>query len=601
MSSDERTSTAGPQTFASDLHVDVNASKMMPTVASTAKPEGVQKKLRKGTKSCLPCSPRQSKAAARAAALSDRQHKSSRYQQAIRALRSHLPAPEELVEIVENDTSWWTLYRDALGLVWTGYDTMRSFALHVSDDADPSVVALLLVCLAISTGDQRRYLPPVEEHIVNYDEYAGTEYGLNTLMALGLCYMSSLQPRRAWTVYGGANTLLQLNDCILHLRKRSERHINIFWQLFHADRWVSLMIGLPYTVSDHFCDLQIAPLHVLGPGTWLYRHLAVTTGRVIDHLQAQNVKGPILSSAMKIEEQIDEIVTQMPTDYLDIEKVRMCSDAAVKNTRLYRVVHIHLLRSYVHMPFFLSPKKESRYSFSRRSCVDDARAILVAFLEVFDSDPNAAADGTVLNFTAFTAAVIVLLGLIGYGRLDPPSADISLLGHDEDSDPILRTRGAIEQGARTKIAGRLSAKCCSALDSLIASAQSSTCSDPIVLPYFGTLSINPLRIADPELEKQASSANISVPADAEVQATPRYASGVSNLSDSLVAPVVHESNLNSAFVYQGLFLPSNDESHWLSNTGHSSTIGDMDWTATQHFGEDSDWSWLNSDLPPTLL
>ncbi|USW53869.1 hypothetical protein Slin15195_G071880 [Septoria linicola] len=199
------------------------------------------------------------------------------------------------------------------------------------------------------------------------------------------------------------------------------------------------------------------------------------------------------------------------------------------------------------------------------------------------------------------SAVIVLLGLIGYGRLDPPSADISLLGHDEDSDPILRTRGAIEQGARTKIAGRLSAKCCAALDSLIASAQSSTCSDPIVLPYFGTLSINPLRIADPELQKQASSANISVPADAEVQATPRYASGVSNLSDSLVAPVVHESNLNSAFVYQGPFLPSNDESHWLSNTGHSSTIGDMDWTATQHFGEDSDWSWLNSDLPPTLL
>lgn len=362
------------------------------------------------------------------------------------------------------------------------------------------------------------------------------------------------------------------------------------------------MIGLPYTVSDHFCDLDIAPLHVLGPGTWLYRHLGVITGRVIDHLQAQNVKGPTVSNAMKIEEQLGETIAKLPAEYLDMEEVRKCSDTADKNTRLYRVVHFHQLRTYLHMPFFLSSEKESRYSFSRRSCVDDSRAILVAYLEVFDSDPNAAADGTVLNFTAFTAAVIVLLGLIGYGRLELPHADSSLLGHEGDSTLIFRTRDAIKQGARTKIAGRLSAKCCAALDSLIASAQSSSCSDPIVLPYFGTLSIQPLGATDPDDQKHASSTNISVPSNAGVQASPRYASGVSNLSDSLVAPPVHESNLNSPFVYQGPFLPgNNNESHWLYNFGNSSTTGDMEWTAIEGFGQDSGWSWLYADLPPSLV
>lgn len=154
----------------------------------------------------------------------------------LHALRSYLPSKADMDEILRFNTSWWPLYRDSLGLVWTGCDTLQSFASHALMSCEPTVTALLLVCLAISTGNQRTYLPPVEQLILNHDQYAGTEHGLNCLMALGLCYMSSLQPRRAWTVYRRANTLLQLNG--LHLRMRSEKHVNLFWQLFHADRWV---------------------------------------------------------------------------------------------------------------------------------------------------------------------------------------------------------------------------------------------------------------------------------------------------------------------------------------------------------------------------
>ncbi|PPJ53218.1 hypothetical protein CBER1_11752 [Cercospora berteroae] len=319
---------------------------------------------------------------------------------------------------------------------------MRAFVAETIVDNDPSVLALLLVCFALSTSDYQRYLPPVEEHIVNIDRYAGTAHGLNTLMALGLCY-------------------------------------------------VSLMIGLPYTLPDHFCDLTVAPLATLEPATWLYRQLCIVSGRIIDLLQRHDTRGPILSSALAIEERISEIRAELPTEYLDMDQVRACLDPLDKSTRLYRVVHVHLLHVYVHLPFFFRSEKEARFAFSRQRCIDESRELLVAYLEIFDTDHRMAANGTVLNLTAFTAAAVVLLGQTDYGRscqkhyheIQPPR-------QVQDLDLIIRTRDMIKCAAETKIAGRLSAKCYEALSALMSSAQSSDVNPHhVVLPYFGTVTI----------------------------------------------------------------------------------------------------------------
>lgn len=93
-------------------------------------------------------------------------------QRNLHALRIHLPSEAELDNILNSNTSWWPLYRDFLGLVWKGCDTMHSFATHALKSSDPTVTALLLVCIAISTGDQRSYIPRVEQLLVNHDQYA---------------------------------------------------------------------------------------------------------------------------------------------------------------------------------------------------------------------------------------------------------------------------------------------------------------------------------------------------------------------------------------------------------------------------------------------
>lgn len=70
---------------------------------------------------------------------------------------------------------------------------------------------ILLLCLTFSTGEHARYIPSVERYILNDDELASSKYGFQCLVALGLCLLSGSQPRRMWTVYRRANTLLQLH------------------------------------------------------------------------------------------------------------------------------------------------------------------------------------------------------------------------------------------------------------------------------------------------------------------------------------------------------------------------------------------------------
>ncbi|KAK4627301.1 Transcription factor sdnS [Fulvia fulva] len=392
-------------------------------------------------------------------------------------------------DIFKKRSSWWALYRETLGLVWTDpdRDTLKSFALQALKDGHPTQIGLLLVSFAISTGDAQKYLPPVERHILHSNDWAGSEYGMSCLVALGLCYMSSLQPRRAWMVYRRAISLLQLNG--LHIRRKTEKQELLFWQLFHADRWVSLMIGLPYMVPDHFCDATVAPLSQLGPSIWSYRKLGLVTARVIDCLQA--VKGPMLSVALQIEDELEEIQAQLPAQYLDLADIKACADSDDKLTRLYRVIHYYQLKIYIHLPFLLRSAHEAKYEYSRKSCIDDSRKLVEAYLEIFDASPSAAFDGLVLNFVAFTATVVVLLGLTGYGRSEGSQYVLPQAQVEHDWQIIYRVETALEEGAHTEPAQLLCKKCFTALDSLMLSALGQGGKNPrqVIIPYFGTLSL----------------------------------------------------------------------------------------------------------------
>lgn len=536
-------------------------------------------------------------------------HDSPEHLDAIRELCSHLPSEAELNDILDNHSSWWSLYRDTLGLVWGDEEcqSLRMFAKHALSTRHPSLLGILLTSLAISTGNLQKYLPVVERRIVGIDEYAGCEYGLGCLMALGLCYISSLQPRRAWTIYRRAVALLQLNG--LHVRRKSAKHELLFWQLFHADRWVSLMIGLPYCIPEQVCNVTIPSIDTMDTGIWLYRHLGLLTGQVIDCLQ--NVKGPTLAAVLQIEERMDEIKAQLPAGYLELAEVRTCTEPTEKYTRLYRLVHFHQLRAHIHLPFMLRSASQDRYRFNRESCIDDSRRLLEGYLEIFDSDPSIAAYGTVLNFTAFVAAIIVLMNV---ARCASAGSLSSRSRVDLDWRILHRVMDAIKHGGATNTAGLICRKCYTALEQLVSSALSTDENEPpkrVVLPYFGTLLItrppaqqSPSQPEDTHVDQEQVPAlptqnNWALDINQHVKNAQNMPFNVSMDGLAMSSNLPMYSGQTPApgvsFAYNGPFVPDGDPAGYglLPVTG--SGLGWFDEVDTG-----ADWSWLTADLPPIV-
>nr|POE48979.1 putative transcription factor gsfr1 [Quercus suber] len=523
---------------------------------------------------------------------------SVRYKRATESLCSIIPSQAELTDIVKHHSAWWPLWRDCVDLRLGNTETQdfQQFASYALADGHPALIATLLVGLAISTNDHQRYLPPVEQWILNDDELASTEHGLRCLMTLGLYHITTLQPRRAWTIYRKANALLQLNG--LHLtHSKNEKQGSIFWPLFHADRWVSLLIGLPYTLQDHLCDVRIPSINEMTVDLWMYRQLAVVTGRVIDCLQS--VRGPSLSAALAVEEQLDEIVKQLPHGYLDMKEIRSVDVKHAKLIRLYRVLHFYQLRAYVHLPLLLQSSKEERYEFSRKSCIDDNRRVLEAYLEVFDTEPIASMNGGVINFVAFIAAVIILLGMTGYGHQDKGPVS-PFPQKDRDWQMIYKVIGAIKASGKGMSAA-LCGQCHAALETLVHSVQDfrRDVEKTIVLPYFGAITIcGRGGNADPRADQSTLDSTVAndLVFDGSTTSNNNSEQSIRYQQDPRRHEDVGLSDIS--LVYSGPYLSSDTLGAW--PTGNVDNMNTLT-AAWDGMLNSDDWSWLNADLPPNLI
>ncbi|KAK6423831.1 hypothetical protein LTR81_003557 [Elasticomyces elasticus] len=532
-----------------------------------------------------------------------------RHAQALHDMAIALPSEVEMGIIFETRSSWWPLWRKSLDLVWGSAETttLKSFATHAIAEADPCLLAILLVAFATATGDRKRFLSPVETHIVNNDELAGTEHGLSCLMILGLCYLNNLQPRRAWSVYRRANSLLQLNG--IHLRHRtSAKRENIFWQLFHADRCllafrVSLMVGLPYSIPDHLTDLSIASVDELGASTFLYRHLAVLTGRVVDCISG--AKGPSFSAVIQVEEQMESVLLQLPDGFLEIESIRSCPQADEQMMRLYRSVHYHQLRAYLHISFFLRTGSSERYDYGRRSCVGDSRQLVEAYVEIFDIDHAAASDGSILNLTAFTATVVILMSALGYDRQYGQTINTQLTDKD-DWRLIYRVLDALKYGEQG-IAGALCRQCHNALDTLIRCARTNAEGDEasVVLPYFGTVTFKRRVTAGPSTPAylvNGPSASHSQFPSAVYDDLYTNGSNAAGLTSSTMESMPLGSLQDLQVDYHGPLTDEGALASWLPPYDWSSmqamTGGEQLWNGNIELGPE--WDWMKADLPPSM-
>lgn len=304
---------------------------------------------------------------------------------------------------------------------------------------------------------------------------------------------------------------------------------------------------------------------------------------------------------------MDALLAEFPDGYLNLSHILQFSDPSERLTRLYRSFHFYQLRAYIHLPFLLRSAKVPRYDFSRAHCLEDCRRLLRAYIAIFNESPAAASDGGVVNFNAFTAATIVLLGILGYVKSQERDSGSVKIHIEEDWSLVNQTMTVIKSGAKRQISALLCRKCYKALESLIhtvCNAEDKEGPQTVVLPYFGVISISHTSV-NPEptlLETPVTSTATDqyVPATSARNNAPEGQGLAQNWPFN--AFTISNSGFDVDFEYHGPWLPESAAMAPLSyySTGLPQSSGPEDHSFDPQELDSESWNWLHTNLPPNF-
>jgi hypothetical protein len=193
--------------------------------------------------------------------------------------------------------------------------------------------------------------------------------------------------------------------------------------LFQTDRFISLMMGAPYAVSDTDCNSSPkVGKHML--------RLAVLVGKVIDH-----TKSPGLTSYLSVLETDKELIdfsSQMlkdpwrhPPRHMPLPKTSRKSPEVELPVLIFNQARLML-----HLPWMLKSLTEAGLEYSQSGCFEAARAIIQLFKDNRLTDDHFSGSKCApIDLITFVAAATLCLGQFGYA---PGTEDASVSKRDEE-------------------------------------------------------------------------------------------------------------------------------------------------------------------------
>lgn len=277
-------------------------------------------------------------------------------------------------------------------------------------------------------------------------------------------------------------------------------HESIWWGLYHGDRFLSLLLGLPYGISDSHCDLTMPDLNgeFMHPLIFI-NNVSKLAGRVIDRNQGTAEQS--FAWALQLDQELEDLWKRLDPAWLDFSELLATpeANAAELRERIMAQMIYHQIRVYLHLPFMLKSATNSRFTYSRTACLNGSREVLRFYQALRTGTVQPLYECKAVDFIGFTAAVLIQIGLFNFaavGTSDAKSlkeieADVRLI---EISIDIFR-RASSEKGGKVALQ---SAEVLEKMQSKFKGSPSSQSScapgddgecDDLVIPYFGTISI----------------------------------------------------------------------------------------------------------------
>ncbi|ENH70350.1 hypothetical protein FOC1_g10012264 [Fusarium oxysporum f. sp. cubense race 1] len=323
--------------------------------------------------------------------------------------------------------------------------------LHESKSSDKGVSRLLRSAREAS----RRYFDAAIRYVTSQDLLVASYDGLEILMLEGLYHINSGNLKPGWMAFRRAISIAQLLN--LPLRSQTSGEIcdpshapksRLLWfRLNYADRFLSLMLGLPSATTDDSVassDVVAAEsplgrldqLHTVIMGRLISRNQRIAAADPTQALQSE------LEETQSLDQELQRIASLLPAEWwLPPHLSDSVTDASTSEASrlLAQVNHAHLLL-ILHLPYVLQSLSslQPRDADSLYKAVTASRDILSRFIlyRKFNQVPTCC---RAVDFKALTASATLLLAHL----------DVHSLGHCALAHQRLQDIGLIQMTIRS--------------------------------------------------------------------------------------------------------------------------------------------------------
>ncbi|KAG8530586.1 uncharacterized protein KY384_005089 [Bacidia gigantensis] len=326
--------------------------------------------------------------------------------------------------------------------------------------------------------------------VLGDDDLAGTFEGIVCLIVYSKFCTVAGRPRRSWLAHRRAVTFAQL----LNLHRRPNRAVDspgfnssrkeqTWANLYIIDHIMSLVFGQPYTICAFHCDIDTSEYSNLGFETSFMVRLSQICGRISDrnHHMMESTPNKLLSVTFEIDQELEELVQSSPQLFSNTEAKGLAARL------LLRFLYFHI-RVLLHLPLMIRSASDTRFHHGKVAAVDAAREMIRCFADLRSTKSGDTGCNKVVDFEAFTAAMLLILNILGYSR------DITQ-GHESDWN-LVKVIIDLLRSSVNGTGGKVSEQCLRTLE-LFYACRTGGCDDngqqngKVVIPFYGTLILGP--------------------------------------------------------------------------------------------------------------
>ena len=441
-------------------------------------------------------------------------------------LLSLFPSPEQLEAIMDSSHSWWLYWQLAFPEIF-GFkegQSLNDFVHQCKASGSVQKLSKGLLAVAISLQETScdcdakyngttahdyiaHFLATIDDLVLSNDDLAGTIDGIECMILQAKHESNNGRVRRSWINFRRAVSFAQLLG--LHVRSKathptdeSIRRESIWKALYQGDRYISLLLGLPYSVPEirfttNIGNLDPGAMYVPTDGNSYLFRLSSVIGHIIDRNQDVSSRNTF-TETIKIEGELMDLAGSMPPDWWDIDPKAGIDSSQLYDPFLPQFWH-HQSRALLHLPFMLKASKERRYEFNRKAALEAARGMIVIYRIIRPAAGFGSLICKIIDFQAFTAAMILVLNILG---LSQPELTVDANETASDRALIVSTTELL-QHASQETAGGVATQAARALE-IFSTDRSFQGVTKVAIPYFGTVTFGPGKNLKPNTQAPQS-------------------------------------------------------------------------------------------------